>query len=256
MTSIDLNADVGESFGPWPMGHDLELMPFISSANVACGGHAGDPNVMAATVKLARDHGVRVGAHPGYPDLQGFGRRAVSYAPEEITHFVLYQLGALWAIARSEGVELSHVKPHGALYNLAAQDRATADAISLAVRAFSSELPIFCLAGSESARSAVEHGLTAIAEGFADRAYEPNGLLRPRSLPESVLSSAEMVGRQAVGLAKGIVTAFGGAQVHVRVDTICLHSDTPDASLFASVVRRALEDANIIIASFATHANG
>ncbi len=256
MTSIDLNADVGESFGHWPMGHDAEIMPFISSANIACGGHAGDPNVMCTTIKLARSHGVQVGAHPGYPDLPGFGRRAILFAPEEITRFVLYQLGALWAIARSEGVELSHVKPHGALYNLAAEDCVIADAICLAVRIFSPHLPFVCLPSSEAERSASEHGLLPVTEGFADRAYEPNGSLRSRSQPGSLLSSAEMVARQVIGLANGTVTAFESTQVHVRVDTICLHSDTPDAPLFASVVRHALEGEGISIRAFNASQHG
>lgn len=250
MNSIDLNADVGESFGRWPMGHDAEIMPFISSANVACGGHAGDPNVMSATVKLARSHGVAVGAHPGYPDLSGFGRRVIPFAPDEITRFVLYQIGALWAVARGEGVELRHVKSHGALYNLAAQDRATADAVSAAVRAFSSELPLVCLANSVSAESARASGLTVIAEGFADRAYEPTGMLRSRSLEGSVLAAPQDVAQQVVALANGVVTAFDGSPVRVSVATICLHSDTPDAPLFASTVRQALQGAGVAIQPF------
>lgn len=256
MRGIDLNADVGESFGRWPMGHDAELMPFISSANVACGAHAGDPNVMAATVKLAHSHGVQVGAHPGYPDLPGFGRRIIPFEPEEITRFVLYQLGALWAIARSEGVALSHVKPHGALYNFAAEDRPVADAISVAVRAFSSQLPLICLPGSEAKESALEHGLLPVAEGFADRAYEVDGLLRSRKHPGSVLSSVEAASRQALDLVNGSVMAFDGTRVAVRVDTICLHSDTPHAALFVQAVRGALDGAGILVRGFANEQRG
>lgn len=250
MKSIDLNADVGESFGRWTLGNDAEIMPFISSANVACGGHAGDPNVMAATVRLARSHGVAVGAHPGYPDLPGFGRRVIPFAPEEITRFVLYQIGALWAVAKGEGVELRHVKPHGALYNLAAQDLVTADAVSSAVQAFSTELPLVCLANSVSVESAHSFGIAVIEEGFADRAYEPTGLLRQRKLQGSVLAYPQIVAKQVVALANGVVLAVDGSPVQVAVRTICLHSDTPDAPLFASAVRQALLDAGVAIEPF------
>ncbi|MDQ3707110.1 MAG: LamB/YcsF family protein [Chloroflexota bacterium] len=247
--TIDLNADVGESFGAWPMGHDREIMPFITSANVACGGHAGDPNVMAATVRLAASHGVSVGAHPGYPDLAGFGRRAMAFSPEEVRHFVLYQVGALWAIGRACGIELRHVKPHGALYNMAARDRATAEAIAGAVRDFSRELPLMCLAGSLAEEVSRDIGLPTLAEGFADRAYEPGGVLRDRKLPGSVHHDAATVAEQVVGLAGGELRTVDGSTLRVQVDTICLHSDTPAAALFAQVARQALEEAGFRVAA-------
>lgn len=247
--TIDLNADVGESFGAWPMGHDAEIMPYITSANVACGGHAGDPNVMAATVRLAAKYGVSVGAHPGYPDLPGFGRRVMAFSPEEIRHFVLYQVGALWAIARAQGVALRHVKPHGALYNVAARDGQVAEAIAAAVRDFSRDLPLVCLAGSVAEGVSREMGLLTLSEGFADRAYEPDGALRDRKLPHSVHHEPGVVAEQVVSLASGSVRAVDGSDIAVRVDTICLHSDTPEAALFARTAREALERAGYAVSA-------
>ena len=170
MTTIDINCDMGESFGRWTLGSDAEVMPYISSANVACGGHAGDPNVMAATVRLAKSHGVAVGAHPGYADLAGFGRRYLPMLEDEVRNMLLAQIGALHAIARAEGYELSHIKPHGALYNEAMRDADLARHVVGAIRAFSQSLPVYCLPGSEVERAAHESGLTAVLEGFADRA--------------------------------------------------------------------------------------
>ncbi|MEA2575687.1 MAG: 5-oxoprolinase (ATP-hydrolyzing) subunit [Chloroflexia bacterium] len=247
--TIDLNADVGESFGAWPMGHDAQIMPYITSANVACGGHAGDPNVMSATVRLAAGHGVSVGAHPGYPDLAGFGRRTIPYSPEEIRSFVLYQVGALWAIARASRVDLSHVKPHGALYNVAARDRQIAEAIAHAVRDFSRDLPLVCLAGSVAEEISRGLGVPTLAEGFADRAYEPDGALRDRKLPASVHHDPQVVAEQVVALARGEVRTSDGSILRVDVDTICLHSDTPDAAAFAQVARQALEQAGYVVSA-------
>ncbi|HVF99632.1 MAG TPA: 5-oxoprolinase subunit PxpA [Chloroflexia bacterium] len=247
--TIDLNADVGESFGAWPMGHDAEIMPYITSANVACGGHAGDPSVMAATVGLASKHGVSVGAHPGYPDLPGFGRRVIAFSPDEIRQFVLYQVGALWAIAGAQGVALRHVKPHGALYNVAACDEQVAAAIAAAVRDFSRDLPLVCLAGSVAERVSREMGLVTLSEGFADRAYEPDGTLRDRKLADSVHHETGVVAEQVVALARGLVRAADGSELAVRVDTICLHSDTPEAAQFARTAREALERAGYAVAA-------
>jgi UPF0271 protein len=245
--TIDLNADVGESFGAWRMGHDADIMPYITSANIACGGHAGDPNVMAATTRLAARQGVSVGAHPGYPDLAGFGRRVIPFSPDEIRQFVLYQVGALWAIARAQGVELRHVKPHGALYNVAARDAQVAEAIAVAVRDFSRDLPLVCLAGSIAEGVSRGMGLATLAEGFADRAYEPDGALRDRKLPGSIHHEPGVVAEQVVALAGGRVRAVDGSDLEVRVDTICLHSDTPEAALFARVAREALERAGYAV---------
>ncbi len=249
MSAIDLNADMGESFGAWQMGQDEALMPHITSANVACGAHAGDPSVMAATIRLAWQHGVSVGAHPGYADLQGFGRRAIAMSPGEVTALVLYQIGALWSIARSEGVELRHVKPHGALYNSAASDRRLADAIARAIRQFSPSLVFFCLAGSEMEAAGREHGLQVAREGFADRAYEANGLLASRGKQGSVLSSPERAASQALRLADGNVTALDGSELSLQVDTICIHGDTPGADGIARSVRAALAGAGHQVAA-------
>ena len=187
LTTIDLNSDLGESFGRWTLGSDAELMKVITSANVACGYHAGDPGVMRATVRLARDAGVAVGAHPGLPDLAGFGRRNMAVSAEEVEDMVLYQVGALAAIAASEGVRLQHVKPHGALYNMAVKDRGLADAIARAVRAFDAGLVLFALPGSGLEQAGCDAGLRVAREGFADRAYEADGSLTPRTRPGAVI---------------------------------------------------------------------
>jgi len=250
---IDLNADMGESFGLWRIGADEALMPYITSANVACGAHAGDPSVMWATVRLARWHGVAVGAHPGYADLQGFGRRSIQMTPDEVAGLVLYQLGALWAIARAEGVELRHVKPHGALYNSASSDRQLAEAIAQAVWRFSTSLPLVCLADSQMERAARDVGLPVAREGFADRAYEPTGLLASRSTPGSLLSSPADAASQAVGLASGKVIARDGTELSLHVDTICIHSDTPGAAEIARSVRAALTGAGYEVSPFQLH---
>lgn len=182
----DLNADVGESYGAWVMGADADLMPFITSANVACGAHAGDPLTMSRTVALARRHGVAVGAHPGYPDRDGFGRRDLAMSAEELETTLLAQIGALWAIASDAGVELGHVKPHGALYNRAAADPAIAACVARAIGRFPARLTLVGLAGSALIDAGIRAGLPVAAEAFADRAYEPDGSLRPRSLPGAV----------------------------------------------------------------------
>lgn len=186
---IDLNCDMGESFGRYALGHDEAIMPFITSANIACGFHAGDPLVMAKTVALAVRHGVAVGAHPGYPDLQGFGRRSMDLSPDEVESIVLYQVGALAGFARAAGAELAHVKPHGALYNQAATDRASAQAIARDVARFSKNLILVGLAGSVLIEAGVEAGLRVANEGFPDRAYNPDGTLTSRRMPGAVRKS-------------------------------------------------------------------
>ena len=237
---IDLNCDMGESFGVWRLGRDPEVMPHITSANVACGLHAGDPSVMLATVKLARQHGVSVGAHPSFPDLQGFGRRSMRLSPDEIRGYILYQLGALWAIARSEGVDLGHVKPHGALYNVAALDRSVAQPIARAVAEFSRDLSLYCLPSSELEAAGRENGLTTIAEGFVDRAYEPNGLLVDRNQPGAVAAEASQAVRQALSLARGEVVCRDRSILKLSVQTLCVHGDTPGAPEIAREVKAAL----------------
>jgi len=240
-SSIDLNCDLGESFGRWTLGQDAELMESISSCNVACGFHAGDPDVMRRTVRLAKENGIAIGAHPGLPDLVGFGRRTMSVTPQEVEALVLYQVGALAAIARAEGATLRHVKAHGALYNMAIRDRPLADAIARAVAAFDSSLLLFGLPGSELLRAGEAAGLPVAAEGFADRAYEPDGSLTPRSLPDAVIHDPDAVVARAVLMAReGVVVARNGDEVPMRVATICTHGDTPGSHLLTRRLREGL----------------
>jgi UPF0271 protein len=243
---IDLNSDLGESFGAYRLGDDAAMMPYITSANVACGFHAGDPGVMDATVRLCKAAGVRVGAHPSTPDLQGFGRREMSLAPDEAEALVLYQVGALAGFCRAAGVELTHVKPHGALYNQAAKDPALAAAIARGVKRFSRELALVGLAGSALYVAAVDAGLRALSEGFPDRAYNPDGSLRSRHLPGAVLDDPAQVAANAVRLAREGIATPGG---QIGVDTLCLHGDNPIAVEAAKAVRRALEEAGITLAA-------
>jgi UPF0271 protein len=252
MIRADLNCDMGESFGAYAIGADEAVMPSITSANVACGYHGGDPGVMRRTVRLAREAGVAVGAHPGFPDLQGFGRRDMRIAPQDAEDMVLYQIGALAAIARGEGVRLSHVKPHGALYNMAVRDRSLADAVARAVSAFDPSLIFFALPGSELARAGAALGLTIAFEGFADRAYEPDGSLTPRSRAGAVIHDLDAVVTRAVRLIlDGEVVATDGSTLAMHVDTICVHGDTPGAQTLAPAIRSGLERAGVTVAAVA-----
>ncbi len=249
MKQIDINCDMGESFGAWKMGDDEAIMPSISSANVACGAHAGDPGVMAATVRLAKRFGVSVGAHPGYPDLPGFGRRALVMSHGEVVGMILYQLGALWAIARSEGVELCQVKPHGALYNTACKDRLLADAVVEGVRRFSTQLSVVGLPNSQLAEAAQSSGLAFLNEGFADRAYEPSGSLRDRKYPDALVANPATAASQAAQLANGEIMTVAGTPLALQVDTICIHGDSPGAPEIARAVREALTALGFKVAS-------
>jgi UPF0271 protein len=252
MRRVDLNADVGESTGGVRHGDDEGVMPFITSANIACGFHAGDPGVMRATVALARAHGVAVGAHPGFADLAGFGRREMQLPPREVEDLVAYQVGALAGIAAGHGLSLSHVKPHGALYNMAARDRALADAVVRAVRAVDARLVVVGLSGSLLVAAALEAGLRAASEAFSDRGYLANGALAPRDVPGGVISDPALVARRAVAMVRDRqVTALDGATVALDVDTLCVHGDTPGAARLAAEVRRGLEAANIVVAAVA-----
>ncbi len=243
---IDLNCDMGESFGRYTLGHDEAMMPYITSANIACGLHAGDPLVMERTVRLAQGHGVGIGAHPGFPDLQGFGRRVMQLTPEEAEAFLLYQIGALAAFAQAAGAELVHVKPHGALYNLAAKDRPLAQAIARAVARFSRRLILVGLANSLLIEAGLEAGLPVAREAFADRAYEADGSLRSRRLPGALLQDPAQAAEQAVRIARdGLVVAYPGEKVPVQAETICLHGDTPTAAQIARTIRDRLETAGI-----------
>jgi UPF0271 protein len=248
---IDLNADVGEgrsgSVGaPAPPGGDAAIMPSITSANVACGFHAGDPAVMRATVALAREHGVAVGAHPGFPDPEGFGRRELHVAPRDVEDFVVYQIGALAAIAAGQGVRLQHVKPHGALFNMAARDVTLADAVARAAAVIDRELILFGLPESELIAAGARAGLRTAREGFADRAYQADGTLVPRSQPGAVIHDPEIVVRRAVRMVReGVVDAVDGAHVAFTIDTLCVHGDTPGAAELAARIRRALGEAGV-----------
>jgi UPF0271 protein len=246
---IDLNCDCGESFGAWPLGDDAALLAQVTSANVACGAHAGDPDVMRRTVRLAHELGVAVGAHPGFPDLQGFGRRTLDMTPDEIGNSVLAQIGALYAIARAEGVPLTHVKPHGALYNQAARIPALAEAIAYAVAAFSHELILVGLAGSALVAAGHAAGLRVAGEAFADRAYEADGSLRARRLPGALIEDNQRALAQALSIIQdGCATTLDSARVPIVADTICLHGDTPGAAQRAAFLRQGLLAAGVEVA--------
>jgi 5-oxoprolinase (ATP-hydrolysing) subunit A len=243
---VDLNADVGESFGVYQLGHDSLLMPAITSASVACGFHAGDPGIMRATVELARRHGVAVGAHPGFPDLQGFGRRDVRVSPRDVEDLVLYQIGALGAIAAAQGVRLQHVKPHGALYNRAVYDRDLADAIARATAAFDERVILFGLPGSALLDAGRRTGLRTASEAFADRAYRSDGTLVPRDEDGSVIHDPHAVVARVVEMVQqGLVTATDGTRIRLKVDTVCVHGDTPGAAALVARVREALTEAAV-----------
>ncbi|MEJ5343630.1 MAG: 5-oxoprolinase subunit PxpA [Chloroflexus sp.] len=248
MLTIDINCDCGESYGAFQVGDDDGVLPFVSSANVACGGHAGDPIVMRRTVRRCRDLGVAVGAHPSYPDLYGFGRRVLPLTPDEVEAWVLAQIGSLAAIARSEKVELRHVKPHGALYNVAARDLAVAMAIARAVAAFSRELTLVGLAGSLLITAGHEVGVPVLAEAFADRAYEADGTLRNRHHPDALIIDPAACLAQALHIVRdGAVRAVDGTLVPLQAATICIHGDTPGAALRAATIRQGLAAAGITV---------
>ena len=251
MPTIDLNADVGESFGPWTLGDDAALLRSVSSANVACGFHAGDPRVMRETCAAAAAAGVAVGAHPGYRDLAGFGRRNLDIAPDDLRDDIVYQLGALRAVAHASGTEMRYVKPHGALYNTIVHDSAQAGAVVDAILAVDPQLPILALPGSVIARMSSAAGLRVVTEAFADRAYAPDGTLTPRRLPGSVLHSETEVVEQVLSLVlEGVVRATDGSRVRVDAQSVCLHGDTPGAVEFAAAVRAELIAAGVTVESF------
>ena len=243
---VDLNSDVGESFGAYTIGQDPILLTHITSANVACGFHAGDPGVMRATVALARQHGIAVGAHPGFPDLVGFGRRELQATPREVEDFVVYQIGALAAIAATQGIRLQHVKPHGALFNMAVRDMALADAIARATAAVDRSLIFFGLPGSELIAAGRRAGLRTASEVFADRAYEPDGTLVSRRKPGAVIHDPGAVVQRVVRMATDrTVVAVDGSVVRLELDTICVHGDTPGAAELAARIRQALGAAGV-----------
>lgn len=246
---IDLNSDLGEGFGAWTMGDDAALLDIVTSANIACGFHAGDPVIMRRTCELAVAHGVRIGAHISYRDLAGFGRRAMAVSPAELTAESLYQIGALDACARAAGDRVRYVKPHGALYHSAASDRSTAEAVVAALAAFGG-LSLLGPADSELSAAAAAAGIPFHAEGFADRAYTPQGRLVPRGQPGAVLA-ADAALRQAVSIAvDGRARTVTGEPVAVRVRSLCVHGDSPDAVRMARSIRQSLLDQGVELRSF------
>jgi UPF0271 protein len=245
---VDLNADVGESFGAHVIGCDSGLMRSITSASIAAGFHGGDPSVLRDTIRLAREYGVEIGAHPGLPDLVGFGRREMSVEPREAEDLVLYQIAAVAGVASAEGATLRHVKPHGALYNMAARDARLASAIARAVAALDRSLVLYGPPDSELLKAGRAAGLQVAAEGFADRAYEPDGSLMARRKPGAVLHDPGLVIRRAVGMVKDrAVAAADGSLLSLHVDSICVHGDTPGADELAARLRAGLEAAGVAV---------
>lgn len=247
---IDLNSDMGESFGAYTFGADEQLLKHITSANIACGSHAGEPNVMDQTVKLAKQNNVAVGAHPGYPDLAGFGRRMIAFSPDEIYRQVVYQIGALQAFCKVQHVEMQHVKPHGALYNLAADDREIADAIARGVYDLDSSLVLYGLAGSKLLVAGREAGLRVASEVFADRTYQPDGSLTLRTEANAIIQDVNAAVAQVERMVtEGVVQAVNGELIAIEADTICVHGDGLHAVDFTKKLRMALGEAGIEVMS-------
>jgi UPF0271 protein len=250
MKRVDLNCDIGEGFGAYTLANvdEASLLRVVTSANIACGFHAGDPATMRRTVEMAVELGVSIGAHPGLPDLAGFGRRSMNISPREAHDMTLYQVGALDAFVRAAGARLSHVKPHGALYNMAAQDAELAAAIAEAVRAFDDKLILFGLAGSHLLTSAAHIGLRRASEVFADRAYKSDAKLTSRRDANALITDPDTAARNVIRMVtEGVATSIENIEFPVRADTICIHGDTPGALTLARFIRRQLEDAGIVV---------
>src|SRR5699024_8957651 len=247
---IDLNCAMGESFGAYTIGSDEKIMEYITSANIACGGHAGDPNVMNKTVKLAKKKNVAVGAHPGFPDIGGFGRRMIDFTPEEIYHVIAHQIGGLQAFCKVHRVTMQHVKPHGALYNKASKNRGVAKAIAQAVFDLNPKLVLFGLAGGELLDAGRKIGLRVASEVFADRTYQPDGTLTPRREENALIKNVnDAVAQVKRMVSDGVVEAMNGDFVKIKADTVCIHGDGMHAVTFAKQMREELEKAQISIAS-------
>jgi len=250
MKKIDLNCDMGESYGAWKMGADAGVMPYISSANIACGFHAGDPATIRKTVRLAVDSGVAVGAHPSLPDLMGFGRRVMRISPQDMYDLVVYQAGAVEAFARAAGVKLHHVKCHGALYNMAATDEALSDAMVRAVRDLGSGVILYCLSRSRNFEIARKSGIPVAGEVFADRGYADDGTLAPRDKPGGMIEDPQASVKHVLGMIEeGHVTSLNGKRVPVAADTLCLHGDQPGAVVFAQTLRKVFTEKGISVAA-------
>lgn len=250
---VDLNCDLGESFGAYSIGMDEAILPFVTSANIACGFHAGDPGVMRKTVQLALANKVAIGAHPGLPDLIGFGRREMAVSPQEAYDMVLYQIGALKAFVQAEGGSLQHVKPHGALYNMAAKNEALAEAIAQAVYQADAGLILFGLSGSELVKAGERVGLRTAHEVFADRTYQQDGSLTPRRQPDALIHKQEEAAAQVVRMvAEGKVLTRQGTDAVIKADTVCIHGDGAEALAFARRIRTVLEESGISVQAFGT----
>lgn len=248
MYRVDLNSDLGESYGRYTLGMDEKIIPLITSANVACGYHASDPVVMDRTLSLACEAGIQVGAHPGFPDLMGFGRRNMTVSPEEARAYTLYQLGALDGFCRAWGIKMQHVKPHGALYNMAAKDYVLAEAICRAIRDFDDQLIVLALSGGELAHAAMDLGLRTALEVFADRAYEEDGTLVNRKKEGAMITDEEEAIARVIRMIKeGTVTAITGKEIPIRADSVCVHGDGAKALAFVERIRAALEAEGIQI---------
>ena len=252
MFKVDLNADLGESFGAYTIGMDSEVLRYITSANVACGFHAGDPVVMQKTVALAQGCGTAVGAHPGYPDLMGFGRRNMKISPDEAKAYIKYQVGALLAFTKAAGIKMQHVKPHGAFYNMAAVDAKLAEAICRGIYEVDPELIVLGLAGSEHIKAAQAVGLRAASEVFADRGYMDDGTLVPRSMPGAMIHDRALAIERTVRMVKeGCVETASGNIIPIKADSICVHGDNPDAIGFVKQIREKLEAEGVTVACIA-----
>lgn len=247
---VDLNSDLGESFGAYKIGLDEEVLKYVSSANIACGWHAGDPIVMRKTVEAAYKNGVGIGAHPGFPDIMGFGRRNMAVSPEEAKQYTIYQLGALCGFAKAVGAKIQHVKPHGAMYNMAAKDSKLAMAIIEGIWEVDRDLIVLGLAGSEMINAAKERGLKVANEVFADRAYNSDGTLVARSLPGSMIHDKKIaISRVIRMVTEGKVTAINGEDIDIKADSICVHGDNPEAIEFVRLIKEELLKSGVEIKS-------
>ncbi len=254
---INLNADLGEGYGPWTMGDDAAMLAIVNSANVACGGHAGDPDTMRATARLARVHGVSIGAHPSYPDLRGFGRRAMNLKAGELESQVAAQIGALSAVAALEGMHVTHVKPHGALNNQACIDRALANTICTSIRAVDPALILLAPAASELVKAGLKAGLVVVEEIFADRAYLPDGQLVPRSRPDAMIhGAAACLAHVRSMLDAGALIAIDGTRIPTPIGSICVHGDSPDAVAVARALREGLQATGLRLTTLPELAKG
>lgn len=246
MFVVDLNSDIGESFGVYKIGADEELMSYITSANIACGLHAGDPIVINNTILMAKEHNVSIGAHPGYPDLQGFGRRDMFLTEQEIECFALYQLGAIYAFCKTNNVKLEHVKAHGALYNMASKNINIAFAIASAVKKFDNNLILIGLSNSKLIEAGKRLGLKTACEVFADRMYDENGFLVSRKIPGSVIDNVDLLIERAINIVRyQKVTTINGKIINIKGDTICIHGDNPKAKELTENLRKAFRKENI-----------